>query len=65
MGFICHHFFLAVVAQTWVWPEDAMFGFSVPHREKLCAIIRVKMKIGNFLKNFPWYPRLHLAPKTL
>jgi hypothetical protein len=41
MGFICFHF-LAVVVQTWVWSKDAMFGFSVPHREKLCAIIRVK-----------------------
>jgi hypothetical protein len=40
MGFICHHF-LAVVVQTWVWSKDAMFGFSVPHGEKLCAIIRV------------------------
>jgi hypothetical protein len=41
MGFICHHF-LAVVVQTWVWSKDTIFGFSAPHREKLCAIARVK-----------------------
>jgi hypothetical protein len=41
MGFICHHF-LAVVVQTWVLSKDTIFGFSVPHREKLCAIVRVK-----------------------
>jgi hypothetical protein len=34
MGFICHRF-LAVVVQTWVWSKDALFGFSVPYREKL------------------------------
>jgi hypothetical protein len=42
--------FLAVVVQTWVWSKDAMFGFSVPHREKLCAIIRVKI-IKKILQN--------------
>jgi hypothetical protein len=44
MGFICHHFLAAAVVQTWVWSKDTMFGFSVPHREKLCAIVRVKLR---------------------
>jgi hypothetical protein len=39
-GFICHHF-LAVVVQTWVWSKDTIF---VPHGEKLCAIVRVKLR---------------------
>jgi hypothetical protein len=57
MGFICHRF-LAVVVQTWVWSKDAMFGFSVPHREKLCAIIRVTSfwEVINFLKCVQMFP---------
>jgi hypothetical protein len=26
-----------------VWSKDTIFGFSVPHGEKLCAIVRVKI----------------------
>jgi hypothetical protein len=59
MGFICHRF-LAVVVQTWVWSKDAMFGFSVPHREKLCAIVRVK----NW-RFFRKIPKMHFSPKMV
>jgi hypothetical protein len=62
MGFICHHFLFHLPPFSWVWSKDTMFGFFVPHREKLCVIVRVKLHyllsgtLGVLIrKPLPWF----------